>query len=96
MASLAGRLPSTSGFLWSSRARILAAVEFERGSRYVDKSAVVLAYIGLGEKAKAVELIEEEYGNKASWLADLGYDVVYDSIRGEPGVQEILRKLGLK
>lgn len=76
--------------------RILAAVESEKGSRYVDNSSVVLAYIGLGEKEKAVDLIEEEYGNRASWLADLGYDAVYDSIRDEPRVQEILRKLGLE
>ena len=62
---------------------------------YVGAQPIVYAYVGLGEKEKAVELIEREYETRASWLPQLAQDPLLASIRLEPRVIEVLKKIGL-
>jgi hypothetical protein len=51
--------------------------------------------VGLGEKEKAIELIEGDYEIRAHWLPQLAKDPLVASIRFEPRVIEVLKKIGL-
>ena len=62
---------------------------------YVAGWPIVYAYVGLGEKEKAIELIEREYEAHADWLPELARDPLVASIRLEPRVIKILKKIGL-
>jgi Tfp pilus assembly protein PilF len=62
---------------------------------YVGAQPIVYAYVGLGEKEKAIELIEREYETRASWLPQLAQDPLVASIRFEPRVIAVLKKIGL-
>jgi hypothetical protein len=62
---------------------------------YVGAQPIVYAYVGLGEKEEAIELIEKEYETRANWLPVLAQDPLLASIRLEPRVIEVLKKIGL-
>jgi tetratricopeptide (TPR) repeat protein len=62
---------------------------------YVGAQPIVYAYVGLGEKEKAIELIEGDYEIRAHWLPQLAKDPLVASIRFEPRVIEVLKKIGL-
>jgi adenylate cyclase len=74
---------------------ILEEVNKERETHYVPNFALILTYLGLGEKEKAIVLIEDEYEGRADWLPQLAVDPLYESVRSDPRVVEILRKIGL-
>ncbi len=63
---------------------------------YVSARPIVYAHVGLGEKEKAIELIEKELKGHADWLPDLMWDSLVASIRFEPRVVEVLKKIGLE
>jgi hypothetical protein len=63
---------------------------------YVGAQPIVYAYVGLGEKEKAIELIEGDYQTRAHWLPQLAKDPLVASIRFEPRVIEVLKKIGLE
>ena len=62
---------------------------------YVSAQGRVLTYLGLGEKEKAIALIEKEYEVHADWLTDMPVDRLYASVISEPRVVAVLRKIGL-
>jgi TolB-like protein/Tfp pilus assembly protein PilF len=62
---------------------------------YVGAQPIVYAYVGLGEKEKAIELIEGDCITRARWLTELAHDPLVASIRFEPRVIEVLKKIGL-
>jgi serine/threonine-protein kinase len=49
----------------------------------------------LGERAEALELLEQSCEGRNTWLVLLGVEPLFDSIRGEPRFQELLRVIGL-
>src|SRR5256714_6431968 len=61
--------------------------------RYVNSSAFAAIYIGLGEKEKALDCLDEAYENQESacWL--LKVDPIYDSLRDEPRFQALVQKV---
>ena len=56
----------------------------------------VYAHVALGEKEKAIELIEKEWEGHADWIPALKLEPLLASIRFEPRVIEVLRKIGLE
>jgi tetratricopeptide (TPR) repeat protein len=64
-------------------------------AEYVSAQGTVLTYLGLGEKEKAIGLIEKEYEMHASWLTDMPTDPLYASVISEPRVVAVMRKIGL-
>jgi len=49
----------------------------------------------LGEMERAIELIEKEYETRANWLPVLALDPLVASMRLEPRVTAVLKKIGL-
>ncbi len=75
--------------------QVLSRLDEVAKQRYVLPQARVYVYLGLGEKSKALDWLEKYYEAQdfACWL--LKVDPVYDSVRGEPRFQALLKKLGL-
>src|SRR5436190_452226 len=61
--------------------------------QYVNSSAFAAIYLGLGEKEKALDWLDVAYENQESacWL--LKVDPIYDSVRGEPSFQALVKKV---
>jgi len=63
---------------------------------YVAAQPIVYAHVALGEKEEAIELIEKELEGQADWLPELMSDPLVASIKFEPRVVEVLKKIGLE
>ena len=64
------------------------------GEHYVSPYAAALVHLGLGEREKTVELLEQSYDEKANWLVWLLKDPRWDPIRSDPAFQQIVRRVG--
>src|SRR6266704_6669182 len=74
---------------------ILDEVKASPPETYVGAQPIVFAYVGLGEKEKAISLIEREYKTRANWLPQLAQEPLLASVRFDPRVAKILQKIGL-
>jgi serine/threonine-protein kinase len=63
------------------------------GSAPVLPFNLALVYLGLGDKARAIDNLEKALAADSQGLAWLGHDPIFDSLRGEPRFQELLRRL---
>jgi adenylate cyclase len=75
---------------------ILRELETLSTQRYVSPGARAITYLGLGDRAKALDWLERAYEEQdgACWF--LKVDPVYDVLRSEPRFQALLRKVGLE
>ncbi|MFY9717787.1 MAG: tetratricopeptide repeat protein [Thermoplasmata archaeon] len=74
--------------------RVLREME-EASPRYVAPEGVASIYAALGEKAKALEWLEREHGEGASYLVLDYQSRIFDSIRDDPGFRSVLERLKL-
>lgn len=74
--------------------RVLEEIERMSGQHYVSPYAAALVHLGLGQREKTVELLEQSYEEKANWLVWLLKDQRWDPMRSDPRFQEIVRKVG--
>ena len=75
--------------------RILEELDQLASVRYVPPYSRAIVHIGLGERAEALELLEQSCEGRNTWLVLLGVEPLFDSIRGERRFQELLRVIGL-
>jgi tetratricopeptide (TPR) repeat protein len=54
---------------------------------------IAAIYLALGDKDRAIRLIEEDYRNHSNWLNRVRVDPVMDPLRNEPRFQALLRKM---
>jgi len=80
----------------SKAGQILGDLEELAKHHYVNSSAFAAIHLGLGEKEKALDWLDNCYENQESacWL--LKVDPIYDTVRNEPRFQAILKKVGLE
>ena len=73
--------------------QMLRELEEMAKHQYVNPSAFAAIYLGLGEKAKALDWLDKAYENQESacWL--LKVDPIYDSLRNEPRFQALVQKV---
>jgi len=60
----------------------------------IDPSALIWAYIGMGNKDQAVIWLEKAYSQHSS-LTTLKVDPIYDPLRSDPRFQDLLQRVGL-
>jgi tetratricopeptide (TPR) repeat protein len=53
------------------------------------------AYLGVGEKEKALDSLESLFRERSSVIATLKVDPLYDPLRSDPRFRELLRRAGL-
>jgi TolB-like protein/Tfp pilus assembly protein PilF len=75
-----------------ARAR-LADLELQTKERYVPRYFPALIHAGLGEKERALDLLEQAWEQKDTMLRDLLVDPPWNSLRGEPRFEELMRKM---
>lgn len=100
--SLAGEIPGILGALGQAyglsgderRARELL-IELGRLAQggYVPSACFAVVHLGLGEKGKALDYLEQGCNSREWSLTAIKVHPVYDSLRGEPRFQALLRRV---
>ena len=80
----------------SEAERILAKLGEYAKDRYVSFYDLAVLYLGLGQKDRALGLLDKAYEERASYLAFLKGDPRMDSLRSEPRFKALMAKLKLE
>ena len=89
------QLGLTEDAIVSEAAAMLGELENLSEQRYVSPYWLALVYAGMGDRARALELLGRAYAERDVWLTWLGVDPRFDALREEPRLQELLRRIGL-
>jgi TolB-like protein/Flp pilus assembly protein TadD len=89
-----GYLHGVSGDLDGARS-ILEELRRLADERYVSPARVAQVHVGLGERAEALDRLEEAHAERAADLAWLGVRPVFGSLRDEPRFTALLKEIGL-
>ncbi len=54
---------------------------------------LAMAWLSLGEKGKALDMLENAFRLHANWLISIGIDPVWDDLRSEPRFQQLVRAM---
>jgi DNA-binding winged helix-turn-helix (wHTH) protein/Tfp pilus assembly protein PilF len=79
----------------SDASAALGDLEILSRRRYVSPYWLGLVYAGAGDRARALELLDQAYAKRDVWLTWLGVEPRFDVLRTEARFQELLRKIGL-
>ena len=61
----------------------------------VDSMIIVNGYVGVGDKNQALTWLEKAYAQHSNELVTLKVSPLYDTLRGEPRFQNLIRRVGL-
>jgi len=75
--------------------KALRDLEDQAKNRFVSPTMRAIVYLGLGEKDKALDWLEQSYEQQDGLCPGFKIDRLYDSVRNEPRFQAILKKMGL-
>jgi eukaryotic-like serine/threonine-protein kinase len=65
------------------------------GASYISPARVAQVHLGLGDRAQALDWIERALAGRATELAWLGVQPMFDSLRDEPRFQAVLERIDL-
>ncbi len=74
---------------------ILAELQSLSQRRYVSPYWLALVYSGLRDNTRALDLLDRAYEERDIWLSWLGVEPRFDSLRADPKVQDLLKRIGL-
>jgi TolB-like protein/Flp pilus assembly protein TadD len=74
--------------------RVLEDLRQWRARAYVSSYLVALVHAGLGDAPQALACLESAFAERDSWLVWLKTEPRFDSLRGEPRFQELIRRVG--
>jgi hypothetical protein len=57
---------------------------------------LALVYLGLGDRVRALDNLEQALAADLQMMAWIGRDAIFDSIRSEPRFVALLKKMGFK
>jgi serine/threonine protein kinase/tetratricopeptide (TPR) repeat protein len=61
---------------------------------YVPPSSFAAIHVALGEKKQGLAWLEKAYSERDPYLARLKVEPAFDSVRSDPGFQDLMRRLG--
>ena len=73
--------------------KLIAELNEIAGHRYVAPSLFAIAYLGLGDKDKALTWIEKGYEEHDQWHFSLKVSPIPDPLRSEPRFQAVMRRM---
>ena len=79
----------------SDALRLLGELKRRQQTGYVPAGAFVTAYVGLGNNDEAFAWFERAYKEQSNILIYLKVFPPYDSLRGDPRFQDLVRRVGL-
>ena len=93
------------GFTHAARAYVMGSSGDRKGARHelsqllalhnikaMDASALLYAYIGLGDTDSSFALLERAFTQHSTALSSLKVNPAYDSLRGDPRFEQLLRR----
>ena len=75
--------------------RILDDLNHESKQKYVASAPVAIAYMGLGEKNRAIELLEKAFDERLWEMGMLKINPVFDPLRSDPRFERLVQRVGL-
>ena len=75
--------------------RILEALEQRARQEYVSPVAIAMVHAGLRENDQALHWLEQAYAQRDFDLVFAQRWLAFESLRGEPRFQEVMRRIGL-
>jgi TolB-like protein/Flp pilus assembly protein TadD len=91
--ALSGQLAAIMGRPEEARQALTALDELEK-HRYVDFFWRALLYLGLGDKDRALQFLEQSYANNEGYeIGLIRVDPMLDSLRSEPRFQALVKKV---
>ncbi len=61
----------------------------------VDPAVLTWAYLGIGDKQRAITSLEQAYAKHSNLMTSLKVEPAFDPLRGDPRFQDLLRRVGL-
>jgi serine/threonine-protein kinase len=80
----------------SSALAELAALRKMSADRSVLPFNLALVKLGLGDRAGALDGLEQAYGTNSQLMPWIGYDTMFDTLRSEPRFNALLKKVNLE
>jgi adenylate cyclase len=74
---------------------LLAELEARRGGEWVSPVALARIHIALGERERALAELERAYDENAYEIVALRVDARWETLRGEPRFEALVRRIGL-
>lgn len=75
--------------------KVLKQLDDMKKKSYVSSFYIASIYAGLGDKDQAIKWLNRAYDEKSDYLVYLNVMPLLDSLRGEPGFKELVRRVGL-
>jgi TolB-like protein/DNA-binding winged helix-turn-helix (wHTH) protein/Flp pilus assembly protein TadD len=79
----------------SDALQIVRRLEHSSESGFVSAWDLALVHTALGDKTRAIELLEKAADERMGWIILLGVDPAFDSLRSEPGFQRLKQRVGI-
>ena len=57
---------------------------------------LAIVYLGLGDRARALDYLEQAYAADSQWMPYLRGDRIFDPLRSEPRFAALMKKLGFE
>ncbi|MFL6228569.1 MAG: protein kinase domain-containing protein [Pyrinomonadaceae bacterium] len=71
---------------------VLRHLEEMAATRYVSPYHLAVTYLRLGDRDRALSLLEQAYASGDGWLVWIGVEPELDALRGEPRFENLLRR----
>jgi TolB-like protein/Tfp pilus assembly protein PilF len=76
--------------------RILSDLQRLSERQHVDASHMVISYLGVGDKERALSWLEKAYAEHSVALTSLKVHPMYDPLRSDPRFTDLMHRVGLK
>ncbi|HEV2860837.1 MAG TPA: protein kinase [Pyrinomonadaceae bacterium] len=77
-------------------AKVIADLKEQAATRYVSPYQLAVVYAGMGERAQALAHLEKAADERYNWLAFVGVEPQFDTLRADPRFAALLKRVGLK
>jgi tetratricopeptide (TPR) repeat protein len=107
LADIEKQYPGETHWRWSTLAYTYGSAGRQREAEHalrklldlnrrqpMDPMVIVSAYVGIGNNDQGIAWLEKAYGQHSNGLTALNVDPAYDSLRGDPRFQDLLRRVG--
>jgi tetratricopeptide (TPR) repeat protein len=66
-----------------------------RKHEYIEPGWIAMVWVGLGDKDKALDLLQDDYRLHSSFLMSLASNPVFEPLHSDSRFQDLLRRVGL-
>jgi tetratricopeptide (TPR) repeat protein len=92
--AMLGRVQASSGRKAEAQ-KLLGEINVMSQQTYVSPYDMAILYVGLGEKDKAIEQLNKAYEERAGWIIYLKIEPIFDPIRDDPRVKDLIARMKL-